>query len=287
MKILYITENSNYDYLRDSVFIGLVKNGHDVTDSNYLWMMGPLGPGEAANTFCKGFTYGNVLDGGRANIDRTGIEEKILDHYYDLIIYGSVYRCFDYFESVSKVYKRGEIIFLDGEDEQRVKFDLVRKGVYFKRELATEHIECLPISFSIPADKLCYDVASKTRFNANITPFDKSTYIYTDEASYYNDYRESLFAYTCKKGGWDCLRHYEIVANKCLPYFTDYEGKPVYTMTNWPSDLQVEANSLFRKWDDTSDYYYDRIYKLIDMFFEYTVNNLTCEKVAENMLKRI
>ena len=287
MKILYITENSNYDYLRDSVFIGLVNNGHEVTDSNYLWMMGPLTAEEAENTWCKGFTYGNVFSGDREFIDRSDIEEKIKAHYYDLVIYGSVRRCFDYYDIVKSVYSRWEIVFLDGEDDQRIDYGLTREGAYFKRELVVDTSYSLPISFSIPASKLCYDPVVKIKSESYINPYDKSTYIYTNEQDYYNDYRESAFAYTCRKGGWDCLRHYEIVGNKCLPYFMDYDGKPPYTMINWPSELQAEANSLYRSWDDDPDYHWDRIVKLTNAFFDYTCNNLTCEKVAEKMLNRL
>ena len=287
MKILFITENSNYDYLRDSIFIGLVNNGHDVTDSNYLWMLGPLSDGEALNTWCKGFTYGNVLNGDRALISRTNIEERIKEHYYDIVIYGSVRRCFDYYDMVKAHYSRWEIVFLDGEDDQRIDFSLVREGAYFKRELSVDTSFVLPISFSIPACKLCYEDVEKVNEEAYINPYDRSTYIYTKEQDYYNDYRSSVFAYTCRKGGWDCLRHYEITGNKCIPYFMDYDGKPPYTMTNWPSDLQAEANSLYRAWDDDMNYHWDRIYKLINAFFNYTRENLTCEKVAEYMLNRL
>jgi hypothetical protein len=29
-----------------------------------------------------------------------------------------------------------------------------------------------------------------------------------------------------KKGGWDCLRHYEIIGNGCMPYFENIEKCP-------------------------------------------------------------
>lgn len=50
---------------------------------------------------------------------------------------------------------------------------------------------------------------------------DKSNYRYgpDDEAAYHKMYQNSLFALTKKKGGWDCLRHYEILANGCIPIF--------------------------------------------------------------------
>lgn len=43
----------------------------------------------------------------------------------------------------------------------------------------------------------------------------KNTYIFENEEEYYNDYKKSLFAITRKKGGWDCMRHYEILACGC------------------------------------------------------------------------
>ena len=36
----------------------------------------------------------------------------------------------------------------------------------------------------------------------------------------------SWFGLTCKKGGWDCLRHYEIIAAGALLLFKDYNLKP-------------------------------------------------------------
>lgn len=33
-----------------------------------------------------------------------------------------------------------------------------------------------------------------------------------DEHRYYDDYSRSYFAVTRRKGGWDCMRHYEILA---------------------------------------------------------------------------
>ena len=63
------------------------------------------------------------------------------------------------------------------------------------------------------------DFVDKEKILATCDPRDTSTYIFDDEESYYNDYAKSLFAITMKKGGWDCLRHYEILAAGCLPVF--------------------------------------------------------------------
>jgi hypothetical protein len=47
---------------------------------------------------------------------------------------------------------------------------------------------------------------------------------YNTEEEYYNEYKKSYFAITTKKCGWDCMRHYEILANGCIPYFLNIEN---------------------------------------------------------------
>jgi hypothetical protein len=51
-------------------------------------------------------------------------------------------------------------------------------------------------------------------------------YLFDDEDAYYADLRASRFGVTTKKGGWDCMRHYEIAANGCVPAFRDLDRKP-------------------------------------------------------------
>ena len=47
------------------------------------------------------------------------------------------------------------------------------------------------------------------------------------------------------KRGWDCLRHYEIIAAGCLPYFPGIVKKPSTIMTNYPVELQIRINDIF------------------------------------------
>jgi len=46
------------------------------------------------------------------------------------------------------------------------------------------------------------------------------------EADYYADLRASRFGITTKRGGWDCLRHYEMAANGCVLCFKNLPDKP-------------------------------------------------------------
>jgi hypothetical protein len=53
-------------------------------------------------------------------------------------------------------------------------------------------------------------------------------YAFSNEAAYYADLQRSKFAVTTKRAGWDCLRHYEIAANACVPCFRDLQTKSEY-----------------------------------------------------------
>eukprot|EP00607_Mallomonas_marina_P001337 CAMPEP_0182437882 /NCGR_PEP_ID=MMETSP1167-20130531/85344_1 /TAXON_ID=2988 /ORGANISM="Mallomonas Sp, Strain CCMP3275" /LENGTH=1096 /DNA_ID=CAMNT_0024630951 /DNA_START=621 /DNA_END=3911 /DNA_ORIENTATION=+ len=69
----------------------------------------------------------------------------------------------------------------------------------------------------------------------------KRGYLFGDEASYYKEYGTSLFAYTYRKGGWDSMRHYEIVCNGGIPYFIDLKSLPNLTMRTFPRSLVSSA----------------------------------------------
>src|ERR1700753_859994 len=106
MKILYITNhqsiaayNGGYisDYMKDLLFFGLYEVlGPDVVDST---------PIVSLYTECKSSVNKERLWGGFSSfwlidkdmIDRTNIEEKIRDRYFDLIIYGAIKRCQDFY----------------------------------------------------------------------------------------------------------------------------------------------------------------------------------------------
>ena len=46
------------------------------------------------------------------------------------------------------------------------------------------------------------------------------------EQDYYADLRQARFGITVKRAGWDCLRHYELAANGCVPCFRELGRKP-------------------------------------------------------------
>lgn len=146
-----------------------------------------------------------------------------------------------------------------------------------------------PIQFSIPDSKIIEEIPLKTRDFATLIPGQLETYIYDDETEYYNGYRQAYFAVTKKKGGWDCLRHYEILASGCIPYFLDLEACDPKTMAFLPRDLILEAMHL----EGVSYLNIDhkvfnarRYYEILGQLLEYTRHHLTTKKMGEYILQR-
>jgi len=127
--------------------------------------------------------------------------------------------------------------------------------LYFKREWTEETIRNLwyqvlpnwlckyiptpknfrPISFSIPEEKIVKSLPVKTKlFPKHIVDPEvarqvegsQTSYAFESERAYYADLQAAKFGITTKRSGWDCLRHYEIAANGCVPCFRDLDKKP-------------------------------------------------------------
>ncbi len=231
MKILFLSEGSHtQDYMRDCVFRGFRELlGPDVVDIHRLDSM-YLGA-DRSSMYGLGMTlYAELPD--FPSVDRTDIPRKIATRYFDLVVYGSVHRHHDYLHEVTRIYPPSRVVFLDGEDHTIYLKGL--PGHYFKRELHTPHPDIHPIQFSIPASKILPSQPHKSHLMAPMDPLDKSTYIYSIERDYYQQYADSYYAATMRKGGADCLRHYEIMSQWCLPYFRALDAIPTSIMTRLP-----------------------------------------------------
>jgi hypothetical protein len=238
MRILYISGGQAPDYMCDMLFHGLRSLlGANVVDVNRIWFMYAhefdRGGHDKSRLYGRGFTIYGLL-GEDAAVDRTDISKKLRARYFDFVIYGSIHRCRLFLEEVLSLYPRDRVLFVDGEDEPDIVSQLLDYGIYFKREIAFAHRALRPIGFAIPESRIGTESRQKSKLLAFIDPRDPRTYIYRDEKAYYGDYAESLFAITLKKAGWDCLRHYEILANGCLPYFLDLDHCPPATMVFFP-----------------------------------------------------
>jgi hypothetical protein len=235
VKILYISAGIGADYQCDMLFHGLRhRYGNQVVDSNRLaYMYKSFAKDDSsrlAGLYGSGFSVYALLDD--IEIDRDDLLKKIRSKYFDLVIYGSIHRSQYHLLEVLGAYDARNIIFIDGEDESDAIFSyLLGRGMYFKREIRENTASILPIQFAIPREKINHTPCEKSKSFAHIDPRDRSTYIYSHEA---DDYKNSLFAITTKKAGWDCLRHYEIMANDCIPIFLDLDKCPDTTLVHFP-----------------------------------------------------
>ena len=95
-------------------------------------------PNNYSTLYGKGVTYTNLLDVSFRddNLDAT-IENDIVNHKYDIIIYGSCTRGMPYYDLIRSSYKPGEVILLCGEDERNYDYSLHAKEGHhvFVREL--------------------------------------------------------------------------------------------------------------------------------------------------------
>jgi len=149
-----------------------------------------------------------------------------------------------------------------------------------------------PITFSIPKEKICDISIQKTKILSNLIPGKVSTYIYNTEQEYYNEYQESYFAITRQKAGWDCLRHYEILANRCVPLFINIDECPINTLFLFPKKLLFEAINLYnnkfanKKINELTREDINEYAILQNKFLEYTKNYLTTDKIAKYILQK-
>jgi hypothetical protein len=280
MDILRASGGFLNDYQNDLVFYGLRElYGDDVVDSTQILTLYKEHEGKIPPQHMWGGMTAFWLI-GENNIDRTNIEDKIKDRYYDYIIYGAIKRCKDYYDLVSKVYPNDKVVLIDGNDESELD-PLYTKHLYFKRELVEKHPNLLPISFAFPTDKLAIPNKNKTQDYGTVIPGKPETYIFKTEQDYYNDYQKSMYGVTMKKAGWDAMRHYEILGNYCIPYFVGLEDCPTDTLSNMPKQLILDAKQLTEEFDE------DIFFNILDEVFDHTKKHLTTKSLAEYLISKI
>ncbi len=125
-----------------------------------------------------------------------------------------------------------------------------RHAAYFKRELTPRTTwfrsyllnpfarrpprPLRPISFGIPEHLLLDALPCKSKdFPSHVVDAEvaarvgaATSYAFADEAAYYADLRATRFGITTKRGGWDCMRHYEVAASGCVMCFRQLGAKP-------------------------------------------------------------
>lgn len=150
------------------------------------------------------------------------------------------------------------------------------------------------ICFAIDESKITPTVPTaeeKTQAFSALVPGRRDTYVYQTEPEYYAQYRKSYYALTFRKSGWDCMRHYEIIAAGCMPFFTDIDDLPKETMQTFPRELVKRAMAL-RGVDGsamTIDWaLFDKkaYFELLGQLLAYAREHLTCAAMARSFLRK-
>lgn len=236
MRILFLTLPYP-DYVSDTLFHGLrTILGADVVDFPY---QSRLYKGGEKPVYGRGFTAWNLLDeiDIERSIDAVLKQVKVGGHFDVVVVNASMYETLDrdYMEEIFALwFEAGRLddtlcVMIDGGDHPYVSpsHKEFGKPILFKRE--NEEGFGLPISISIPKEKITPFGMKKTQLLSK-TRWD--TKEFNDEVAYYESYKEAFFAYSPKKAGWDCMRHYEIMANGCIPLISDYGNPPILTATS-------------------------------------------------------
>jgi len=328
MKILYLkTEDPaishlNYnDFLHDTLLIGLRNNfGNNVVDYPGAWYMYPKERKKKINDSAERI-WGNLftLYDSLYNydlIDRTDIKKKIEKNFFNLIIYGSSRGKNLFLEEAIK--SKSKIVFVDTSDDGYIDKNKIGMGIYFKRELYSFEKNVYPINFAIPKKKIVSSInLNPKNILSPLIPGKMKTYIYEKEDKYYEMYQNSIFSLTYKKNGWDCLRHYEILANGSIPLFIKLNDCPDKTLTSLPKEKLLKFYNLYNKilsyynpvkiykkrFRDINKYYdygknffkkipsadsfikkNNEINEIRNYLLDYTKNNLTSEKLAEYVI---
>ena len=260
-RVLFLTE-SREDYLADSLLHGLISiqssQSLEIVDyprKDILYIREQICSSDSQISLRgHGFTlYGLLYP---HSVDRSFLIQRLQNGYFDLVVFSQVWRQWGLLLDLAPWLQTLPIVLLDGDDDTRIFHHSstrirrygwqsfpVRSGMclYLKRELIryppfTRHCKIYPFSFSIPEEKIlsvlplsksktfachCVDpeVAKASSLSLN--------YAFASEVDYYADLASSRFAITTRRGGWDCLRHYEIAAAGSVPCVRDLYSKPL------------------------------------------------------------
>ena len=277
-RVLFLTE-SREDYLADSLLHGLISLGLDVVDYPRKQVL------YAGHKACEvapqlgvrgnGFTLYGLLED--RPVDRSFVIQRLEAGWFDLVLVGQIWRQWGQLLDLAPLLQTVPVVLIDGDDDTRLFHRSgtrvrrygwqpfpIRSGLclYLKREwqgeaLRDRRCRVLPASFSIPAEKIRSDdpVSKKQRLATHCVDPEvaracdlQTSYAFSSEQAYYDDLAASRFAVTTKRGGWDCLRHYEIAASGALPCVRRLETKPASCA---PHGLKAGVNCVsYQNWSD-------------------------------------
>lgn len=252
MNILYVTTpnpRAQGDYQENVILHGLRSLiGANVVDfPRKKVMYGDFSETTRDEMHGRGFTlYTNPIN----DLD---FEQRKMNNV-NVILYGvtNAYGVTD-FPEINKICQN--IWYVDGHDTPDIK-----KKPCFKRELFNVEENVYPTGFGIPHYQIRPISLVKDQLIQKTTPSESLfkvaphghlrvhyPYTWKQENEYYEDMQRSWFGLTCMKGGWDSLRHYEIMASGSLLLFKNYNKKPKFCS---PQELPCHSYSSIDELND-------------------------------------
>lgn len=307
MRILYLTTPEE-DYLQDQILLGLREiYGEDLVDYPKKDVMYISCGKPNTRIYGNGFTMWKVLPD--IDVDRSAICERIVSNpaEFQVVVFGSIWRQIQYFNKFRKLNvfsnKNIKFCFIDGQDHSRIFWRSLIRGKYYKRELRRPQTVLFAnqIGFSIPSVKIRSTVLEKTKTFAThvqceeaykieeIKQHCKKSYAFNNEESYYKDIAVSKYAVTMKKGGWDCMRHYEIAANGTVPCFFQLYKKPSHCAPHGLVDMNnvISFDSAEELLEKIQHVEKENLYPAIQNNAYAWAKNHSCRYVAQNLISQL
>ena len=190
------------------------------------------------------------------------------------------------------------VVYIDGHDEA-----VIVKTPCFKHELYEPTSDVYPMNLALPSSKIRpIDLSAKTQLiQQTAPPYSKfgpqimgipgrQLYIFENEKDYYDDMSKSWFGLSCRKGSWDSLRNYEIIASGALLLFRDYIQKPelaspsAVPAISYSSSIELEniINALLPNGKPSQEYL-----NIIESQRNWLLENAVEEKLGEYMVSTI
>lgn len=240
-KVLFLTTPAE-DYLQDQLLTGMRHLlGTGLVDWPRKGVLYRDCPRPASELYGRGFTLWKQLED--IEVDRSRVGRRMRRGEFDLVVFGNIRGQklpFLRFLASGGLGRRGtRVCCLDGRDGTRAYRPALLAGPYYKREQDGDSPASVrSIGFSIPEAKLRRERPEKTKRFARQVQCPEAyrldevrrectmDHVFDQERDYYDDLARSRYGVTMRKGGWDCMRHYEIAANHAVPLFYRLADKP-------------------------------------------------------------
>ncbi|BAV04284.1 hypothetical protein SAMN05421788_11015 [Filimonas lacunae] len=200
-----------------------------------------------------------------------------------------------YYWMIPKAHK--QFLYFKREWTPDTRFSLLaQKLPAFIKKRVPQSANLRRVSFGFPEEKIVTTLPAKQKdFPVHVVdselsarlPNTHTSYAFESEKEYYNDLQQSRFGITTKRGGWDCLRHYEIAANGAVMCFKQLQAKPAncapHGLTGSNTIHYSHADDLLGKVAALSEQEYTQL-QLNSLEW---IKTKTTVKIAEGILEEI